>query len=68
MIAHCADLWYLKGVLCDGTGGGQRLPECRKLRELWVDDVMKFFFNLLGNIMVAIVVLLLLAFLIPKIL
>lgn len=28
---------------------------------------MKFFFNLLGNIMVAIVVLLLLAFLIPKI-
>jgi hypothetical protein len=29
---------------------------------------MKFFFNLLGNIMVAIVVLLLLAFLIPKIL
>lgn len=27
---------------------------------------MKFFFNLLGNIMVAIVVLLLLAFLIPK--
>ena len=29
---------------------------------------MKFFFNLLGNLMVAIVVLLLLAFLIPKIL
>ncbi len=29
---------------------------------------MKFFFNLLGNIMAAIVVLLLLAFLIPKIL
>ena len=29
---------------------------------------MKFFINLLGNIMVAIVVLLLLAFLIPKIL
>ena len=29
---------------------------------------MKFFFNLLGNIMVAIVVLLLLPFLIPKIL
>ena len=29
---------------------------------------MKFFFNLLGNIMVAIVVLVLLAFLIPKIL
>lgn len=29
---------------------------------------MKFFFNLLGNIMVVIVVLLLLAFLIPKIL
>lgn len=29
---------------------------------------MKFFFNLLGDIMVAIVVLLLLAFLIPKIL
>lgn len=29
---------------------------------------MKFFFNLLGNIMVPIVVLLLLAFLIPKIL
>lgn len=29
---------------------------------------MKFFFNLLGNIMVAIVVLLMLAFLIPKIL
>lgn len=29
---------------------------------------MEFFFNLLGNIMVAIVVLLLLAFLIPKIL
>ena len=29
---------------------------------------MKFFFNLLGNIMVASVVLLLLAFLIPKIL
>lgn len=29
---------------------------------------MKFFFKLLGNIMVAIVVLLLLAFLIPKIL
>lgn len=29
---------------------------------------MKFFFNLLGNIMVAIVVLLLVAFLIPKIL
>lgn len=29
---------------------------------------MKFFFNLLGNIMVAIVVLLLWAFLIPKIL
>lgn len=29
---------------------------------------MKFFFNLLGNIMVAIVVLLLLAFLTPKIL
>ena len=29
---------------------------------------MKFFFHLLGNIMVAIVVLLLLAFLIPKIL
>ena len=29
---------------------------------------MKFFFNLLGNIMVAIGVLLLLAFLIPKIL
>lgn len=29
---------------------------------------MNFFFNLLGNIMVAIVVLLLLAFLIPKIL
>lgn len=29
---------------------------------------MKFFFNLLGNIMVAIVALLLLAFLIPKIL
>lgn len=29
---------------------------------------MKFFFNLLGNIMVAIVVHLLLAFLIPKIL
>lgn len=29
---------------------------------------MKFFFNLLGNTMVAIVVLLLLAFLIPKIL
>ena len=29
---------------------------------------MKFYFNLLGNIMVAIVVLLLLAFLIPKIL
>ncbi len=29
---------------------------------------MKFFFNLLGNIMVAIVVLLLLAFLIPRIL
>ena len=29
---------------------------------------MKFFFNLLGNIMVAIVVLLLLAFLIPNIL
>ena len=29
---------------------------------------MKFFFNPLGNIMVAIVVLLLLAFLIPKIL
>lgn len=29
---------------------------------------MKLFFNLLGNIMVAIVVLLLLAFLIPKIL
>lgn len=29
---------------------------------------MKFFVNLLGNIMVAIVVLLLLAFLIPKIL
>lgn len=29
---------------------------------------MKFFFNLLGNIMVAIVVLLLLAFLIPTIL
>lgn len=29
---------------------------------------MKFFFNLLGNIMVAIVVLLLLTFLIPKIL
>lgn len=29
---------------------------------------MKFFFNLLGNIIVAIVVLLLLAFLIPKIL
>ncbi len=29
---------------------------------------MKFFFNLLGNIMIAIVVLLLLAFLIPKIL
>lgn len=29
---------------------------------------MKFFFNLLGNIMVEIVVLLLLAFLIPKIL
>lgn len=29
---------------------------------------MKFFFNLLGNIMVAIVVLFLLAFLIPKIL
>lgn len=29
---------------------------------------MKFFFNLLGNIMVAIAVLLLLAFLIPKIL
>ena len=29
---------------------------------------MKFFFNLLGNIMVAIVVLLQLAFLIPKIL
>ena len=29
---------------------------------------MKFFFNLLGNIMVAIVVLLLFAFLIPKIL
>ena len=29
---------------------------------------MKFIFNLLGNIMVAIVVLLLLAFLIPKIL
>lgn len=29
---------------------------------------MKFFFNLLGNIMVAIVVLLLLAFLVPKIL
>lgn len=29
---------------------------------------MKFFFNLFGNIMVAIVVLLLLAFLIPKIL
>lgn len=29
---------------------------------------MKFFFNLLGNIMVAIVVLLLLSFLIPKIL
>lgn len=29
---------------------------------------MKFFFNLLDNIMVAIVVLLLLAFLIPKIL
>ena len=29
---------------------------------------MKFFFNVLGNIMVAIVVLLLLAFLIPKIL
>lgn len=29
---------------------------------------MKFFFNLLGNILVAIVVLLLLAFLIPKIL
>ena len=29
---------------------------------------MKIFFNLLGNIMVAIVVLLLLAFLIPKIL
>ena len=29
---------------------------------------MKFFFNLLGNIMVAIVVLLLLAFLNPKIL
>ena len=29
---------------------------------------MKFFFNLLGNIMVAIVMLLLLAFLIPKIL
>lgn len=29
---------------------------------------MKFFFNLLGNIMVAIIVLLLLAFLIPKIL
>lgn len=29
---------------------------------------MKFFFNLLGNIMVAIVVLLLLGFLIPKIL
>lgn len=29
---------------------------------------MKFFFNLLGNIMVAIVVLLLLAFLIPEIL
>lgn len=29
---------------------------------------MRFFFNLLGNIMVAIVVLLLLAFLIPKIL
>lgn len=29
---------------------------------------MKFFFNLLGNIMVAIVVFLLLAFLIPKIL
>lgn len=29
---------------------------------------MKFFFNLLGNIMVAIVVPLLLAFLIPKIL
>lgn len=29
---------------------------------------MKFLFNLLGNIMVAIVVLLLLAFLIPKIL
>ena len=29
---------------------------------------MKFFFNLLSNIMVAIVVLLLLAFLIPKIL
>mgnify|MGYP004470413485 FL=1 len=29
---------------------------------------MKFFFNLLGNIMVAIVVLLLLAFLSPKIL
>ena len=29
---------------------------------------MRFFFNLLGNIMIAIVVLLLLAFLIPKIL
>ena len=44
------------------------MPECRKLRELGVDDVMKFFFNLLGYIMIAIVVLLLLAFLIPKIL